>query len=103
MEGIRRNIKKGVDSYVYLANYGEKYSKETEKEYKYKKDVNKNWIVHVEEEASISLKKIFKVRQFKSLDVLIEYALKKYYKSLKLELIRINKEIKLIGDKYEIV
>ena len=89
--GLPFYITKGKDMFYYI----DKKSKERV----YDKGMLKNkiddrWIVFLKKEANPSLQKIFNIKVNKSLDVIIEYCIDVYKKSLQMEIIRLSKELK---------
>lgn len=84
-------IRKGEDGYYY------KDKKSIEHKYNLNKDYNKidnRWIVHLKEGANLSLIKIFEIKAHKDLNIILEYCKKLYLKSLKMEIKRLENEIK---------
>ena len=87
-------IRKGEDGYTYKDKNG--ISKEYNLRYTKtgKFILSKNWICHLTEGASESLQEIFNIRENRNLDVILKYCTKLYIRSLKLEIERINMELK---------
>lgn len=79
-------IRKGEDGYVYWDEKGE------EKKYNLSDKIDERWIVNLTDEASYSLKEMFKIKCHKDLNLILLYCLKLYLKSLELEIKRINAE-----------
>lgn len=82
-------IRKGEDGYYYKVDG-------VEKKYNIYKGgvIDKRWICNLKEDFSNeSLDKIFKIKCHKDLDVILEYCRKLYVKSLRMELVRITKQI----------
>lgn len=84
------DISKGMDGFYYNNSKGE--------EQKYNmfvsEKIDERWIAFVEKKASPSLKKIFKTKLHKDLNVILEYCDKLYIRSLKMEIKRLRKELK---------
>ena len=87
-------IRKGEDGYTYINKDGVK--KKYNMRYNKKNNLvsTKNWICHLTEDASESLREIFDVRESKSLDVILKYCTRLYIKSLKLEIKHMKEELK---------
>ena len=88
--GLPFCIRKGQDSYTYNDKNGK------EKHYNNFKSANKvdsRWICHLKENASESLSEIFEIKCNKKLEVIINYCVKTYIKSLKMEVKRIKLEL----------
>ena len=84
-------ILKGVDPFRYSSNGKDMYYND---EKKWGNRVDNRWIALTNASANPSLKFIFKAKLSKDIDKVLEYCKKTYLKSLKLELKRIEKEIK---------
>ena len=79
-------IRKGADGYYYMVD---------DEEYSYNLDGNdQRWIVHLNLFANESLRSIFKVQVNESLDIIVDYCIEIYKKSLELEIKRLKKELK---------
>jgi len=88
--GLPFEIRKGEDGYFWTDKKGK------EKSYNiFKGDkIDNRWIVHLTEDANKSLLKIFEIKMNKDLDKIIEYCVNLYIRSLKMEILRITKELK---------
>ena len=84
-------IRKGEDGYVYRNKKGKELKYNI---YKNSSRIDKRWICHLKEGANKSLQEIFEIKANKNLDVIIKYCMRKYKQSLKLEINRIEKELK---------
>ncbi len=85
-------IRKGEDGYYYKDRKGKEHSYNI---YKTDRTTNK-WIVHLTEQANPSLVEIFDIKVNKDLDVILKYCVDIYKKSLKMEIKRLEKELKQI-------
>jgi len=83
-------IRKGEDGYFYHDKKG------NEKKYNLLKGdkIDDRWIVNIKEEANESLKEIFEIKVHKDLNVILNYCADIYKKSLKMEIKRLQKELK---------
>ena len=108
LDGIRLpfDIGKGRDEYWWVDDKGKEH------QYNGGPRVTKKWICHVYEDGNKSLLKIFRVKQSTDLDKICQHCVKLYWRSLKMEMKYMNKQIKeldkrlndvlfLEGDKYE--
>lgn len=82
-------IRKGEDYFCYTDEKGK------QKEYGRNK-IDDRWIVILKNTANKSLRKIFNVKVSKDLDVIINYCIEIYKKSLVMEVKRISEELRNI-------
>lgn len=85
-------IRKGEDAYQYTIKGVSKMYNTFNSQSK----IDDRWIVHLKNTASESLESIFEIKLSKDLEVIIHYCKKLYIKSLKMELVRIQLELKNI-------
>ena len=79
------DITKGEDRFCYEDKDGKRHH------YNSGEETDERWIVFVSaSQSNISLKKIFKIKVNKDLNVILDYCVKIYKKSLEMELVRIN-------------
>lgn len=83
-------IRKGEDGYHYYNKKGKEYKYNL---FKNENKIDERWIVHLKKQANESLEKIFEIKVNKDLNKIIEYAINVYRKSLKLEIIRLKREL----------
>lgn len=94
--GLPFQIRKGEDGYFWKDKKGKDHKYNIYNSYD---KVDDRWIVHLEKYANQSLKKIFEVKTSKNLDKIVEYCVKLYKKSLKMEIERLETEIERLDNK----
>lgn len=88
------DIRKGEDAYEYtIKGISKMYNV-----FKSETKIDDRWIVHLKEQSNESLEKIFEIKLNKDLYVILSYCKKIYIKSLKMEIKRIQLDLKKIND-----
>ena len=80
-------IRRGEDGYVYHDKKG------VEHKYNMRNKLDKRWVVHLTDTSNESLSKLFEIKCNKDLTVILNYCIRLYKKSLKMELKRVSTKL----------